>query len=152
MKPSEFKLKRLDDFAAAMDRELKDNPFKHSPFGMSRDGDTISSWEMSYRRLKLYSSSGGCNLFSRNEFIIITVLPTDSGIKPLASEWQFGWTGKINEFVAEMSLCWAFELISDSEANEFMKEYKPSVNFSYSDSNGPGEITVKYTGEFWVVV
>ncbi|HOP64434.1 MAG TPA: hypothetical protein PK358_15365 [Spirochaetota bacterium] len=150
MKKSDFPLKRLDDFAARIDSELKDNPFKRSPFGLSREGECISPWEMSIRRIGLLKATGGANFFRKDEFTMITVPPTDSGIPPLSSEGLFGWTGKINEFVAEMAVWWAFEIISDSEAKEFLQAHRPSVIFSYSDMNGPGEVTVKYNGEFWV--
>lgn len=151
MKLSEFPLKRLDDFAAQMDRELGDTPFIRSPFGMSREGECISTWELSFRWLGLLKSSGGCNFFGKEELVLIKVPATGTGMHPLASDGLFGWTGKINEFVAEMALWWAFEITSDEEAAEFMKKNKPAVIFTYSDSSGTGEITVKYNGEFWVI-
>jgi len=150
MKQSEFKLQRLDDFAAAMENEIKDNPFLRSPFGLSRDGQCISTWEMSFRRLGLFRGTGGCNIFGKEEMVIITVLPA-SGIHPLTDEGQFGWTGKINEFVAEMAVGWAFEIIWDNELKEFMEKNRPEVSFTYSDSSGPGSITVKYNGMHWVI-
>lgn len=151
MKYSEFKLSRLDDFAAEMEKELKANPFKRSPFGLSREGDCISAWEMSFRRIGLLRSSGGCNIFGKDEMVIITVPATATGIHPLVSDGQFGWTGKINEFVADMAVWWAFEITSDAEAGQFMNGNKPVVIFSYSDSDGLGEITVRYNGEYWVI-
>lgn len=151
MKYSDFKLNRLDDFAAEMEREIKDNPFKRSAFGLSRDGDCISAWEMSFRWLGLLRSSGGCNIFGKDEVVMITVPPTPTGIHPLSEGGWFGWTGKINEFIAEMAVWWAFEITGDNEAAQFLKENRPTVTFSYSDSNGPGEITVRYNGEFWVI-
>jgi len=151
MKLSEFKLQRLDDFAAAMENEIKDNPFLRSPFGLGREGECVSTWEMSFRRIGLFRGTGGCNIFGKEEMIIITVHPTSSGIHPLADDGQYGWTGKINEYVAEMAVCWAFEIFSDNEIKDFLKTNKPSVSFIYSDSNGPGEITVKFNGEFWLI-
>lgn len=150
MKYSEFKLQRLDDFAGAMEREIKDNPFLRSPFGLSHDGQSISTWEMSFRRLGLYRGTGGCNIFGKEEMIIITV-PSASGIHPLVDNGQFGWTGKINEFVAEMAVGWAFEIIWDNELKEFLQKNMPKVSFAYSDSNGPGNITVKYNGRYWII-
>lgn len=151
MKLTDFPLKKLDDFAAQMDSELIDNPFIRSPFGMSHEGECISAWEMSFRRIGLLRSSGGCNIFGSEEVVVITVPPTSTGIHPLSAETQYGWTGKINSFTAEMALWWAFEITSDREAAEFMKKNKPAVIFSYSDSNGLGEITVKYNGEMWII-
>ena len=151
MKKSEFKLQRLDDFAKAMEGEINDNPFLRSPFGLSRDGECIGTWEMSFRRLGLFRSSGGCNIFGKEEMIIITVHPTSTGIHPLADDGQYGWTGKINEYVAEMAVGWAFEIFSDNEMNVFLKKNEPEVTFTYSDSSGPGSITVKYTGTRWII-
>jgi len=106
---------------------------------------------MSFRVAGLLRSFGGCNMFGSEELVLITVLPTGTGIYPLSPETQYGWTGKINEFVAEMAVWWAFEITSENEAAAFMKAEKPVVTFRYSDSNGPGEMTVKYNGEFWVI-
>lgn len=150
MKNSEFKLQRLDDFAAAMEGEIKDNPFLRSPFGMSHEGQCISTWEMSFRRIGLFRGTGGCHIFGKDEMIIITVPPV-AGISPLADDGQFGWTGKINEFVADMAVGWAFEIIRDNELKDFMQKNMPEVNFIYSDSNGPGSITVKYNGRYWII-
>ncbi|HPJ39269.1 MAG TPA: hypothetical protein PLT75_12550 [Spirochaetota bacterium] len=151
MKVTEFPLKRLDDFAAQAERELQVNPLRRTPFGLSREGDCISPWEMSFRVAGLLRSFRGCNMFGSEELVLITVLPTGTGIHPLSPETQYGWTGKINEFVAEMAVWWAFEITSENEAAAFMKAEKPVVTFRYSDSNGPGEMTVKYNGEFWVI-
>jgi hypothetical protein len=35
---------------------------------------------------------------------------------------------------------------------KFLKKNKPFVDFSYLDSNGPGEITVQFNGDFWIIV
>ncbi|HQP50492.1 MAG TPA: hypothetical protein PKX12_17340, partial [Spirochaetota bacterium] len=92
MKVTEFPLKRLDDFAAQMEREMQENPLRRSPFGLSRKGDCISPWEMSFRVAGLLRSFGGCNIFGSEELVLITVLPTGTGVHPLASETQYGWT------------------------------------------------------------
>jgi hypothetical protein len=151
MKVTEFPLKRLDDFAAQTEAELKKNSLRRSPFGLSREGDCISAWELSFRMAGLLRLSRGCNIFGSEELVLITVLPTVTGIHPLASETRYGWTGKINEFVAEMAVWWAFEITSDREAAAFLKAEKPVVHFGYSDSSGPGEMTVKYNGVFWEI-
>lgn len=151
MKATEFPLKRLDDFAAQVEKELRANPLRRSPFGLSRDGESISAWELSFRMAGLLRLSRGCNIFGSDELVLIAVLPTCTGVHPLASETQYGWTGKINEFVAEMAIWWAFEITSEKEAAAFMKAEKPEVHFSYSDSSGLGEMTVKYNGRFWEI-
>lgn len=152
MKLTEFPLKRLDDFAAEMDREVLNNPLKHSPFSLHRSGECISTWEMTFRKIGLLRYSGGCNIFGDEEIVFITVPATETGIHPLVTGQPFGWTGKINEYVAEMAVEWAFELISSGESAEFMQVNRPSVIFSYSDSDGMGEVSVKYNGRYWVFV
>jgi hypothetical protein len=62
---------------------------------------------------------------------------------------QQQWKG--HEFVADMAVGWAFEIIRDNELKEFMQKNMPEVNFIYSDSNGPGSITVKYNGRYWII-
>ncbi len=151
MKESDFQLKRLDDFAAEKEREISDNPFVHSPFGLNREGNFISGWNMSYRMAGLYTRSFGRNLFSKDEMILITVPATETGVKPLARDMPFGWDGKINENTAELAIWWAFEIISGTEADEFLQNHHPSVIFNYSDSDGMGEITVKFNGRFWEI-
>ncbi len=152
MKVSEFKQNRLDDFAAEKEKEVKDNPFIRTPFGLSRDGNQISSWQMNYNRIGLFSISSGKNIFGKSDMILINVPSTYTGIDPLAKDLPFGWDGKINEYVAEMAVWWAFELLSDEEAVEFLNTHKPVVEFTYFDSNGPGEICVKYNGSFWEII
>ena len=151
MKLSDFELKRLDDFVRKRERETGDNPFIHSPFGLKKEGNIVSGWTMSYRLAGLYYHSGGRMLFQKDEMILITVPPTETGIKPLASDIPFGWDGKINGNTAELAVWWAFEITSGEEADEFMRTNHPSVIFSYIDSDGPGEIIVQFNGEFWVI-
>ncbi len=151
MKHSDFKLKRLDTFAAQRELETRDNPFIHTPFGLSREGNFVSGWTMSYMRAGLFFRSGGKMLFQNDDMILITVPETETGIKPLATDMPFGWDGKINENTAELAVWWAYEITAVGEADQFMRTNHPSVIFSYVDSDGPGEITVQFNGEFWVI-
>ncbi len=151
MRLTDFPLKKLDDFAAAKEHETKDNPFVRSPFGLSTEGNFISGWTMAYRRIGIISSSYGRNLFSKDDLILITVPQTETGIRPLANDMPFGWDGKINSNTAELAVWWAFELISGNEAEEFMQKNHPDVIFSYFDSDGMGEMSVKFNGSFWVI-
>ena len=151
MKITEFKLSRLNDYVTEKENEVKKNPFINTPFGMSNEGNIINSWMMNFNRLGLYYVSSGRNLFGKNEMIIISIPPTETGIHPLSTEDSFGWDGKINEYTAEMAVCSAFELISQSETSQFLKANKPSVDFSYIDNDGPGGISVKFNGEFWII-
>lgn len=151
MKYSDFGLMRLDDFVAEKEKETRDNPFIRTPFGSFTGGNLVSGWEMSFRLIGMYTGSGGKNLFSRDDRILITVPRTETGIEPLAADMPFGWDGKINSSSAELAVWWAFELTGGDEAAEFMRKHHPRVTFSYIDSNGPGEITVGFNGECWVI-
>jgi hypothetical protein len=152
MKITEFKLNRLNDYAAAKELEAKENPFINTPFGMSTEGSQVGTWEMVYKRIGLIRTSFGINFFGKDDMILITVPKTETGVQPLVNDQPFGWDGKINEDTAQMAVEWAFELLSKSETELFLKEHKPSVDFSYFDSEGPGEMTVKFNGEFWVII
>jgi hypothetical protein len=151
MEISEFKLIRLDDFVKEKEKEIKDNPFLRSPFGMSREGSRVNAWQMNFNRISMFSISHGKDFFGNRQMILITVHATETGIYPLAEDHPFGWDGRINEYVAEMAVWWAFELLSDGEAAVFLKEHKPVVEFSYFDNEGPGTVSVKYNGNFWVI-
>jgi hypothetical protein len=152
MKISQFKFNRLDDFIEVKEKEVKDNPFLQVPFGLSRDGNQINAWQMNYNRIGIFSIYHGKKFFGKDDMILITVPVTETGLHPLAADQTFGWVGKINEYIAEMAVWWAFELQSDKEASEFMKAHKPVVEFSYFDSEGPGEMSVKYNGNFWQII
>lgn len=151
MKLSEFSLNRLDDFVAAKEKETLDNPLIQTPFGSDTNGNIMSGWEMSYRRIGMFTGTFGINMFSRSGMIMITVPRTRTGIKPLVSDMPFGWDGKINSAAAETAVWWAFELTGGNDSDDFMCRHNPEVIFSYIDSNGPGEITVKFNGEFWLI-
>lgn len=151
MKITDFNLNRLNDYVAMKELEAKDNPFLNTPFSMSREGNQVGTWEMVYKRIGLIRTSSGINFFGKDEMILITVPKTESGVKPLAEDQPFGWNGKINEYTAEIAVEWAFELLSDRETAKFLAEHKPTVEFSYFDSEGPGQITVKFNGEFWII-
>lgn len=151
MKISEFKFNRLNDYAAEKELMMKEDPFFRTPFGLSTEGNEVNTWEMVFKRIGLVRTTFGKNFFGKDEMILITVPKTETGVQPLASDQPFGWDGRINEAAADMAVCRAFELMYDNEIEQFLKAHKPSVNFSYFDSDGPGEISVKFNGEFWVI-
>jgi len=151
MKLSEFKLNRLDDFAAGKEKEAKGDLLLTTPFGVSREGNWGNTWQMIYNRIGMFYRSAGKNIFGNDDMTLITVPATETGIHPLADDQPFAWNGKINEYTAEMAVCRAFELMSDRDTSEFLKINKPVVVFSYLDCDGPGEISVKYNGNFWQI-
>lgn len=151
MKLSEFRLNRLNDFVAEKEQETKNDPLTNTPFGLSTEGNHVGRWEMIFKRIGMIKTSFGINFYGNEEMILITVPKTETGVSPLVIEQPFGWNGKINEHTAEMAVCWAFELLSEEETAAFLRKHKPTVCFSYFDSSGPGEITVKFNGEVWVI-
>ncbi len=142
---------RLDDVVAEIERETGGDPFVRTPFGTSKEGNMSGGWSMSLRRAALFTAGPGRYLFSKDDLILVTVPATGSGIEPLATNMPFGWDGKINESTAELAVWWAFEITSETEASEFMRQNRPEVIFSYFDADGPGEVTVAFNGEFWVI-
>lgn len=151
MKASEFELIRLNDFVAAKESEVSANPFLVTPFGSETAGYQVSEWQMNFNRLGIFNSMGGRNLFGKSDMIIVTVPSTDTGVHPLQQYSSFGWEGKINESTAEMAIMQAFELYSGDEISEFLIKHRPVVEFSFIDSNGPGNISVRYNGRYWVI-
>ena len=151
MKFSDSTHKRLDDVVAEIEKETGNDPFVRTPFGSRKDGNMTGGWTMSLRRGAMLTAGPGRYLFSKDDMILVTVPATESGIEPLAANLPFGWDGKINENTAELAVWWAFEITSEKEAAEFMRQNHPEVIFGYFDNNGPGEITVKFNGKFWVI-
>lgn len=67
MKLSEFKLNRLDEFAAEKEREVKSDSFLRTPFGISRDGNWTSTMQMVYNRIGIFYRSAGKNIFGNDD-------------------------------------------------------------------------------------
>jgi hypothetical protein len=142
--------RRLDDYVREQAASGPASPHG-SPYGLGREGDFVDSWLMNYQRIGFYGNSYVTRDFGGESCVQITVPPTESGVVPLAQERQpFGWTGTINEYVAEMALWWAFELLSDQEARAFMAEHRPAVIFRFFDGGGFRELDVKFDGTIWV--
>lgn len=122
------------------------------PFGLSREGSYVDSWQMNYQRIGFYANTYMVRDFGPESCIQILVPPTETGIVPASNEQQpFGWTGKINEYVAELAVWWAFELLSDGEARRFMEEHRPAVVFRYFEDGGYRELAAKFDGHAWMI-
>ena len=143
--------KRLDDYVREMELLAGQHPLWESRFGFSKEGRYVNSWEMNYRRIGYYAHTYVTRDFGPDSCIQIYVPDTETGIAPAAQELQpFGWTGKINEHTAELAVWWAFELLSDCEARQFMKEHKPVVLFRFYETGGYRELEAKFNGENWM--
>lgn len=151
MRLSDSTNKRLDDVVAEIERETKGDPFVRTPFGSRTDGNMTGGWAMSLQRAAMLAAGPGRYLFAKDDMILVTVPATETGMEPVATNMPFGWDGKINENTAEIAVWWAFEITSEREAAEFMREHRPEVVFGYFDNNGPAEVRVKFNGECWVI-
>jgi hypothetical protein len=143
--------KRLDDYVREMESQGR-NSAGGSRFGFSNEGHYVNSWEMNYRRIGYYAKSYVISDFGPESCIQISVPATETGIEPASLNQQpFGWTGKINDHSAELAIWWAFELLSDGEARQFMKDNKPVVLFRFYESGRFRELEVKFNGDIWMV-
>jgi hypothetical protein len=83
MKQSNFPLKKFSDFLRENEILQRHDPLFRSAFGSSKEGNLLSSWEMSFRSIGFFSSLGGRNIFGKEEVVFINVPPTETGINPL---------------------------------------------------------------------
>lgn len=144
--------KRLDDYVREQEQNTGPGRLKESHFGLSREGEYVNSWQMNYQRIGFYANSYMIRDYGTESCIQILVPPTETGMVPAANEQQpFGWTGKINEYSAELAVWWAFELLSDGEARQFMKNHRPVVIFRYFDDDGYRELEAHFNGDMWFV-
>ncbi len=144
--------KRLDDYVQEREQGSGRGLFIDSPFGFSREGSYVDSWQMNYQRIGYYANTYIVRDFGQESCIQILVPPTETGVVPFAHEQQpFGWTGKINEYTAELAVWWAFELLSDGEARRFMQENRPAVVFRYYEEGGFRELETKFDGYRWMI-
>jgi hypothetical protein len=142
--------RRLDDYVREMEYQGR-HPVRQSRFGLGREGQYVNSWEMNYRRIGYYANTYAIRDFGFESCIQITVPATETGIEPTSLNTQpFGWTGKINEYSADLAIWWAFELLSDGEARQFMKDNRPVVLFRFYESGRFRELEVKFNGDAWM--
>jgi len=144
--------KRLDDYVREREEGGGRGLVLESPFGFSREGSYVDSWHMNYQRIGYYANTYMVRDFGPESCVQIQVPPTETGLAPSSSEQQpFGWTGKINEYTAELAVWWAFELLSDGEARRFMEEHRPMVVFRYFDEGSYRELETRFDGRVWVI-
>lgn len=143
--------KKLDDFICGTSAGDGENSLLESRFGLSRDGSYINPWQMNYQRIGYLANSYIIRDFIGDSYVQITVPATETGVAPSAEEPQpFGWSGKINEYSAELAVWWAFELLDEGEARAFLKEHRPSVVFRFYENGRFCELVTRFDGEFWI--
>lgn len=129
-------------------REMADTESGKKVFGFSKKGNLISSWCSDLERLEFYFG-----LVISCRWINIFVPTTRSGIAPLNTKEQpYGWKGFINEALAEQAVWWAFEILTEDEARQFMAEHNPEIIFSYIIESRPFELRVRFNGEDWIII
>ncbi len=144
--------KRLNDFVLEKIEEARIVGLIKTPFGMSTAGERLGAWQSLDQRYQLFSRYFGFAEFAPSNFIEITVPPTVGGARPFDEDEQpYFWNGMINEYVAEMAVWWAFNILTAHELWEFMDTHKPSVIFSYFEGRRRNEIAVRYENGVWTV-
>lgn len=118
-----------------------DNPF----FGFSTNGQLIEQWTTDLDGLEIFF-----NVVRNSRWIKITVLQTATGLYP-EYECTYKWKGYINEWVAETAVWWAFDLLSQAEARNFMVQHKPRVQFQFMRLGHAYEFITMFDGYNWVV-
>ncbi len=133
------------DFIELIREEMEITPSPDCVFGFDREGEYVGSWLADLERI---------DRGSRNtRWVQIIVGETETGVKPeRAQECRYGWSGKINEYAAETALWWAFDILTESEAREFMASHRPVVHFEYAQRSKCHRVSVKYDGLKWIVI
>lgn len=142
----------LDDLVRQREEAGTGNPYRYNPFGFSREGRLVNGF---FKHLQFFSSGlfpgkGGTDA---DPLVIIRVEPTETGLLPPDQDnMPYGWEGKINSFIAEMAVWWAFEILTEDEGREFLQKNHPVVHFTYNGGTHIEELTVKYNGISWIVL
>jgi len=143
---------RLDDFVREKLNEPLISPLHGPPFGLETSGELITAKQFSFHSLEFLHKFRGVTDFSAGFAVIITVPRTGTGVIPLHDDDQpCRWTGKINEAAADMAAWWAFDLLTESEAREFMAKHKPEVIFQYMEHRRLVSLTARFEKTGWFV-
>jgi hypothetical protein len=141
--------RRLDDFVRERADDLQ-NPIPRSWFGQDREGEIIDPWRLNYQRLGFFAGSYVLNDFGPDACVMVEVPDTETGVAPAGGR-TFGWSGQINEHLADRAVWWAFEILSEREAREFFLAHRPSVLFRFVDGGRMCELETKFDGAAWMV-
>jgi len=120
----------------------------NSFFCFSKEGQLVGKWTTDVQRLEWFFGR-----MKRSNWVQVYVPRTDTGAEPMdLSEQPYGWTGCINDHLAENAVWWAFEILTVQEAWNFMTTHKPKVTFSYVENGVPETLNVKFDGMTWIVI
>lgn len=144
--------KRLNDYVREKEEEARMIGLLRSPFGYSTGGNRMDGWQSMGQRYELFTRFQGFADFAPSNYIEIIVPPTSSGARPNDEDKQpYYWDGSINEYVAEMSVWWAFDILTEAEALRFLETHKPVVIFKYMERRRRCETSVQYANGLWLV-
>jgi hypothetical protein len=144
--------KRLN--AYVIEKMKGDSAFPGSSvFDLSEEGSLVSTFYSSFERLSIILNPLAGSILDSGGKVRIYVPATETGIEPMSkSEQPFGWNGKINEHSAELAVWWAFEIMTETEASEFLRKNRPIVVFEYMENGGFFRLKVKYEISEWIVL
>ena len=152
MNTSRQKARRLNDFVLQKMEEARIIGYAKTPYGMSTAGERLDRWRSLGMHHELLTRYHGFAEFAPTNYIDIRVPVTATGARPNDAEEQpYFWNGMINEYVAEMAVWWAFDLLTPGEAVEFMLAHKPSVQFGYMEGRRRDELSVQFENGLWIV-
>ncbi|HSV98401.1 MAG TPA: hypothetical protein VLM75_15890 [Spirochaetota bacterium] len=144
--------KRLNEYVLEKEEEARMIGLLRSPFGLSTTGNRMDGWQSLGQRYELFTRYQGYADFAPSNYIEIVVPATSSGARAHDEDRQpYYWDGSINEYVAEMAVWWAFNIITETEALQFLNSHKPVVLFFYMERRRRKETAVQYENGLWVV-
>ncbi len=145
-------IKKLNDYVLEKEEEARMIGLLRSPFGLSTAGKRMDGWQSLGQRYELFTRYQGYADFAPSNYIEIVVPSTSTGVRPQDEDLQpYYWDGSINEYVAEMAVWWAFDLITEKEALQFLTTHKPVVIFNYMERRRRSETSVQYEDGLWIV-
>ena len=124
-------------------------------FGESADGDIASRFVRNFTFISfLYPASDRDEQDdSEKNMVFISIPPTCRGLHPYnEADLPYGWTGQINEYVAEMAVSWAFDLLTEEETGLFLNRHRPTVIFRYNQDGRIQDLPVFFNGMFWEIM
>ena len=144
--------KRLDAYSREREAEAGPMPLHGSPFGSDREGEYVDPWRMGIGRIGMFGRAYTVNAPGAERIVEVAVPVTGTGVAPTIESQPFGWSGRINEYAAELAVWWAFDLLSEEEARRFLDEHRPAVIFRYAEGGRMRELEARFDGQNWMAV